>query len=87
MMSSDSNTKAKLTAISRLSYSSCTHENRIKYVRKDIHQVWSTIFNNTSIIGTKLILAAIHRYNAKLEFFEYVLIYLSLPHETKINNC
>ena len=43
------------------------YENRLRSLRKALHQLWSTIFANTNINQTKLIVGTSHRQNLKLE--------------------
>ena len=43
------------------------YEKRLRNVRKDIHQLWSNIFNNTNVLQTQLIIGTTPKPNIKLE--------------------
>jgi hypothetical protein len=44
-----------------LKHTQTSLENRLRSIKKYIHQLWSTIFNTTNAIETKLIIGITHR--------------------------
>ncbi len=54
------------------------YENRLRSFRKDIHQLWSTIFNNANVLQKKLIVDTTIRRNIKLELVR------TCPHSSQI---
>ena len=66
-----------------------TYENRLKTIRKDIHQLWYTTFENTNVMETKLIIGTQQRRNVKLELVQTSpdLPLITLPKTQHYNFC
>jgi hypothetical protein len=45
-----------------------TYEKRLEDIKRDIHEIWSITFNNTTVVNTKLIVGARNSRSSKLKF-------------------